>query len=61
MNDMMLTSYRAVIGSQSFRVGPVIGKQDFQIARRFLKTDAITGDGYPFPDPSQERCAPIRI
>ena len=36
-----------------YSVGLVIRKQDFQIARRFLKTDAFT--------PSQMRCAPRRV
>ena len=35
-----------------YSAGPVIRKQDFQIARRFLKTDALLGEGKPSPRPS---------
>ena len=45
-----------------YSVGPVIRKQDFQIARRFLKIDAFPGGGQALPQtPSQERCAPRRV
>ena len=35
-----------------YSVGPVIRKQDFQIARRFLKTDAFPGGGLALPQES---------
>ena len=45
------TAFGYHLGMRQYSVGPVIRNQDFQIARRFLKTDVFLGEGKSSPRP----------